>query len=92
MKKPLKLPASGRLAMRTEGEYLNAYYALPDTMEGALLLGSIRLAIAEHPKYHRIFFAFMQEVVADIIEDATGERPRWCEVVPAPNKDRSGNA
>jgi hypothetical protein len=33
----------GRLALREEGEWWNAYYyAMPGTMDGALHLGSIR--------------------------------------------------
>ncbi len=27
----------GRLAMRHEGNFWNAYYAMPDTMDGAIL-------------------------------------------------------
>lgn len=35
----------GRLALRREGKWWAAYYAMPDTMNGALPLGRIRMGI-----------------------------------------------
>ena len=37
----------GRLAMRVEGDFWRAYYAMPGTMEGALLLGSIAMGAVQ---------------------------------------------
>ena len=37
----------GRLAMRVEGELWSAYYAMPNTMEGAVFLGSIAMRFSE---------------------------------------------
>jgi hypothetical protein len=48
-----KLMQVGRLAFREEGEYWNAYFAAEHTMDGALLLGSIRLGVARH-SLHRL--------------------------------------
>ncbi len=68
----------GRLALREEGEFLNAYYALPDTMDGALLLGSIHLKLAmSRPERKAAFMNLMREAVADVIEDLFGTRPDW---------------
>ena len=44
MTKKQKMAEIGRLAMRHEGNFWNAYFALPDTMEGAIPLGQSRAA------------------------------------------------
>ena len=83
----------GRLALRVEGDYWNAYYALPDTMEDSIHLGSIRMCfVGGHKKRKKFFMRLMQEACADIIEEATGERPTWNEPTPGPEHERSGNA
>ena len=83
----------GRLAMRQEGEYWIAYYALTDTMEGALPLGSIRMAIIQGSEdIKNAFMLIMREAVADLIEEKTGERPSWTDPHGAPEHERSGNA
>jgi hypothetical protein len=83
----------GRLALRVEGYLWVAYYALPDTMEGAIFLGSIRTEFVEDAERKLVFMALMKEAVSDIIEDKTGERPTWPEgEQPAPEHERGGNA
>lgn len=63
----------GRLALRVEGENWNAYYALNETMEDALPLGSIKMgAVMRNPAHKQAFMDLMREVVSDILEDATG--------------------
>ena len=83
----------GRLALRSEGQWWNAYYARSQTMEGALHLGSVRLqAAALNPKVRAAFMAMMQLVVSDIINEATGQRPSWNAPKTAPERERSGDA
>lgn len=83
----------GRLAMRSEGNLWVAYYALPDTMEDALFLGSIQMRFVQDHERKMIFMELMKEAVADILEEMTGERPEWPEgVQPAPEHERSGKA
>ena len=85
----------GRLAMRHEGDYWNAYYAMPGTMENAILLGSIRMgAIVGRPQHKASFMDLMREVVSDIIEEKTGVRPDWPDKggKPAPEHERAGHA
>jgi hypothetical protein len=82
----------GRLAMRHEGDFWNAYYALPDTMENAILLGSIAMRFVHDPERKEIFLSLMREAVSDILEEVTGERPTWPEgPQPAPQSERSGH-
>jgi hypothetical protein len=88
-----ELVKAGRLALRHEGGSWVAYYALPDTMQGALILGSIAMgSVINRPERKEQFMALMREVVSDFIEEATGERPRWPDPPsPAPEHERAGN-
>lgn len=83
----------GRLAMRHEGNNWNAYYALTDSMEGAIPLGSIAMRfIVDRPDRKNAFMDFMREAVSDLIEEASGTRPVWPEGPhQAPEHERSGH-
>jgi hypothetical protein len=83
----------GRLALRVEGTFWNAYYAMPNTMDGAILLGSIAMRFVEDKTRKAIFMGLMKEAVADLIEEVTGERPIFPDgEIPAPAHERGGNA
>lgn len=84
----------GRLALREEGNYWNAYYAQPDTMEDAVLIGSIAMRFVHgNEERQRAFMSLMRESVGDLIEELTGVRPAWPEgVVRAPESERPGHA
>lgn len=84
----------GRLAMRVEGDLWVAYYALPNTMEGALFLGSIQMAFVQDFRAKEIFMALMRDAVSAIIRDKTGVAPDWPEPEgrAAPEHERSGRA
>lgn len=83
----------GRIALRSEGEWWNAYYALNETMEGAILLGTVRLsAVTSNPTAKQQFITCMRTIVADVIQEKTGVRPVWNAPVPAPESERSGRA
>ena len=84
----------GRLAMHHEGPNWNAYYALPDSMLGAIFLGSIAMKfVADKPERKYLFICLMREAVSDLLEELTGHRPTWPDgVQPAPEHERSGNS
>lgn len=82
----------GRLAFRVEGANWVAYYAMPDTMEGALVLGSIRMTIVANKVHKAAFMALMQAAVSDILKDVTGQRPDWNTPIAAPEHERAGRA
>ena len=88
----------GRLAMRREGKWWVAYYAMPNTMNGALPLGRIRMSMVEgdaprHQRNKTGFMGLMQEAVADLIEESIGVRPVWPNGPrPAPEHERAGSA
>jgi len=78
----------GRIAFRIEGDWWVAYYALPDTMEGALRLASIQMAIvANHPQRKQAFMKLIQGYVKEIVPafEITNSQP-------APEHERSGAA
>ena len=77
----------GRLAMRVEGEFWVGYYALPNTMEGAIALGSIRMWADAHAK--GTFMQLMWTLVADTLEKETGQRPEHYGIETAPEHERS---
>jgi hypothetical protein len=85
---------AGRLALRTEGDNWVAYYALSDTMKGAIFLGSIKIRFVQTEARKRQFMMMMREAVADILQEITGERPTWPEPQghPAPEHERAGRA
>jgi hypothetical protein len=76
-----------------EGKFWNAYYAMPNTMERAILLGSIAMRFIEKNQERKdVFMALMREGVADIIEEKTGTRPIWPDgPQPAPERERAGH-
>lgn len=79
----------GRLALRTEHGMVNAYYASPDTMEGAQFLGSVAEGALQRHERKQAFLAFMRDVVSDLIEHTTGTRPTWPDGPrPAPEHER----
>ena len=78
----------GRLAMRVESDLWVAYYAMPDTMDGAVFLGSIAMRFvggdSRTSKRRKVaFMHMMKEAVADLIEEKVGQRPTW------PNKPQA---
>jgi hypothetical protein len=62
-------------------------------MEGAIPLGSIRMAIAMVERHKQAFMALMREVVGDIIQAESGVRPTWPDPpTRAPEHERAGRA
>ncbi len=83
----------GRLAMRHEGNLWNAYYALPNTMDGALLIGSIAMAaVTENKRRKDAFMKMMSDFVADILQEKVGVRPDMSDVHAAPEHEKAGHS
>lgn len=83
----------GRLALREEGEWINGYYAMPDTMDGAVLLFSVKRAAAMHSGVKEKVLALGRQIVGEILFEATGVRPTWPNPPePAPEHERAGRA
>lgn len=87
----------GRLAFREEGSNWNVYYALPDTMEGAIWIGSIAMrfiAGPEHARRKKDFMRLMRACVDELVKEVTGAQLQWPEPEghKAPESERGGNA
>lgn len=82
----------GRAALRVEGDNWVAYYAEPDTMEGALFLASIKMKLVENEERKQQFMTLVRAIVGDLVEKAMGQRPSWGRTKTAPPHERSGNA
>jgi hypothetical protein len=79
-----------RLAMRAEGAHWNAYVAKPDTMEGAIWIGSISMGLVAHnERRKKAFLELMTLAMADLVEDILGRRPTWQKPIDAPEHERS---
>lgn len=89
---PAKTAPVGRLALRAEGDWWNAYYALPNSMDDALHLGSIRMAFVQTDERRQAFITLISEAVQDILEELVGERPTMNDPVVAPQHERAGRA
>ena len=81
-----------RLAMRVEGEWWNAYAAMPNTMEGAHLLGSVRLSGVQDLARKNAFIRLMSEVMGSYLTLEAGTVVDWGEPETAPEHERSGRA
>lgn len=87
------LRQAGRLALRHEGKMWNAYFALPNTMDGAVFLGSIAMAaVVDNVNRKQDFMRLMQSFVADLLTDKTGVRPTWWEPRDAPESEKAGHS
>jgi hypothetical protein len=85
----------GRIALRAEGDMWNGYWApRQDTMDGALLLASIRLSAvgSNHPDRKLEFIELVQRLFADAVQDSIGQQLTWNDPKPAPERERSGSA
>ena len=71
----------------------NAYWALPDTVDGALLIGSIPMAAVQNVKQKLAFMQLMKDALASMLaeEGIKIEDGRWT-TQSAPEHERGGNA
>lgn len=83
----------GRLAMRQEGGFWNAYWAKTDSMNDAVLIGSIKMsAVMGNDDRKEAFMDMMRDVLCDVIEQETGILAEFGGPVGAPEHERAGNA
>jgi len=85
----------GRLAMRHEGDWWVAYYAMPDTMDNAIELARIKMGLvtqANKQARKEGFMRLMKHCVSDMLEEVMGQRPTWpLPPQAAPESERSGH-
>jgi hypothetical protein len=86
-----------RLAMRVEGDWWNAYAADMQTMDGAVLIGTIRMRAVRGPspgcaRRKQAFMALMQDVINEFLTDAGATVAGWNDPERAPEHERAGRA
>lgn len=79
----------GRLALRVEGDWWVAYYALPDTMKDAMELARIRMGIVQDQRRKQAFMDLLRDVIGEFLEATVGARPDFV-VNSAPEHERAG--
>lgn len=79
-----------RLALRREGRSYNAYFAKSETMDDAILVGSLSMRLAEDDETRRAWQAFMEHAFARFIEDVVGVQPTMTRET-APEHERGGH-
>ena len=60
-------------------------------MDGAIVLGSIKMQIVQNEDCKRAFMAIMKDAVGDSLKEKFGPVAMWDET-PAPESERSGHA
>lgn len=80
----------GRLMLRAEGDWWNAYFG--KSTEDRIHIGSIRIAIVtKSPTAKQAFMECMSNVVAEAVREIYGENPEM-HVSNAPESERAGSA
>lgn len=83
----------GRIAYRVEGSWWVAYYALPNTMEGAIEIARIRMAVVDPNDDRKVtFMSLIQGFITEFLSSTTGEAPNWLDPVKAPEHEKAGRA
>ena len=81
-----------RIAIREEGNYINAYLARPDSMAEAIHVASLRVSVArQYPGVFDQFVNFTKEMVTAMCGSAL-KAPVDILVEQAPEHERSGRA
>jgi hypothetical protein len=79
-----------RIAFRAEGEFVNAYFAPPETMDGAILVSSVRRRMLnEDPELWEDWRTLMRMAFERYHERLGLPVTEWKEI-PAPEHERSG--
>lgn len=85
--------AAMRVAIRTEGNTINAYAARLGTMDGAVLMGSINRRLCEVDRaVFEAFVSAMSLAMAAMLKDACGLAVSAFEVREAPEGEKAGHA
>lgn len=82
-----------RLAFRTEGAFVNCYFAGEASMKDALPLASMRKTVLDaQPEVWERFKALMQDVLGHHIKEVVGVTPIWTGERKAPEHERTKDA
>ena len=80
-----------RLAIRREGESVNAYLTGEGTMTNAMHIGALHLRLAERPEIWERWKQLMSDALAIEVEEIVGAQPEMIERA-APEHEKIGRA
>lgn len=80
-----------RVAIRSEGENVNAYYAPMTGMRGAILLGSIKRRLCQLPGVFESFQSLMGHVATGLAEEVLGASVKEVRFEDVPEHERAGH-
>ena len=93
MKPPKTTPITIRLTFRVEGLWWNCYLAPPNSMEGAIKLGSILMsAVEDSAECKQLFMLAIQAAFDAFARSELGVIPAWSEPTIGPENERAGRA
>jgi hypothetical protein len=78
--------------MRVEGLDWVAYAAHPNTMQGAVEMGRIKMALVQRQEPKNAFMGVMMDGLQQLIAENGGTILNWNDPVAAPEHERSGRA
>ena len=86
-----ELPMIYRLAFRGEGEHIVCYFAAPDSMDGAMVLSSMRRSLLRSvPELWDAWRELMREVANVANVEVLGVEAVSWEEYPAPPHEKAG--
>jgi hypothetical protein len=86
-------PPFVRLAIRTEGDRIVAYFAKPSTMEGAHFLASIHRGVVQRqPGLFDEWKELLKKITETAVKDILNVEIDHFDEQPAPEHERSGSA
>lgn len=81
-----------RVAARTEGEFVNVYWAPLGTMVGAELIGSLKVELVDRPVVREGFTLVLQAVAAELTQMRLGVAAVGIDITQAPEHEKAGRA
>lgn len=72
----------GRLALREQDGWWVAYYAMKDTMEGAIELARIKMQLVLDKDSKRQYMDAMRDILGRSLADIVGAKPDWSATRP----------
>jgi hypothetical protein len=87
-------PKPFRIAIRTEGEFVNAYWARGGTMDGAKLCMSIDRKLCDVPMIREGFMLVAEAIARNLVEAILlpGQSISHVELEDAPEHEKAGRA
>jgi len=81
-----------RIAARTEGEWVNCYWAKAETMTGAEPIAAVKLELLNDPKLREIWTMVLQAFSIELAKTRLGAVPHRIDIDMPPESEKAGRA